>query len=124
MAEVFEGSCVLEVDGVEIDITKLDVKIQTGRKVVKTMNSAGRAKGYAQGIEEITLSITAVEPKDGTVIDWKNIKDAKLTKYPLNNAEKRTSYLGCFTTEVGASYTVDNESQIDIQLGALREVVE
>ncbi|MFK5194497.1 phage tail protein, partial [Glaesserella parasuis] len=44
--------------------------------------------------------------------------------YPLNNAEKRTSYLGCFTIEVGASHTVDNESQIDIQLGALREVVE
>lgn len=124
MAEVYEGSCVLEVDGIEVDVTKLNVKIKTGRKLVKTMNSTGRAKGYAQGIEEITLSITAVEPKDGTVIDWKNIKDAKLTKYPLNNAEKRTSYLGCFTIDVGASHSVDDETQVDVEMGALREVVE
>lgn len=123
MAEIFEGSCVLEVDGQEVDVTKLDVKIVTGRKPVKTMNSSGLVKGHSQGIEEITLSITAVEPKDGT-IDWKNIKDAKLTKYPLNNTEKRTSYLGCFTTEVGHSYTVDGEAVRDIQMGALREVIE
>ncbi len=124
MAEVYEGSCVLEVDGIEVDVTKLSVKIKTGRKLVKTMNRTGRAKGYAQGIEEITLSITAVDPKDGTVIDWKNINDAKLTKYPLNNAEKRTSYLGCFTIDVGASHSVDDETQVDIEMGALREVVE
>lgn len=124
MAEIYEGSCVLEVDGEEIEVTKLDVKINTGRKLVKTMNSRGRALGHAQGIEEITLSITAVEPKDGRVIDWKNIKDAKLTKYPLNNAEKRTSYLGCFTIEVGESYSVDNEMSRDIQMGALQEVIE
>lgn len=123
MAEIYEGSCVLEVDGKEVDVTKLDVKIVTGRKPVKTMNSSGLVKGHSQGIEEITLSITAVEPKDGT-IDWKNITDAKLTKYPLNNAEKRVSYLGCFTTEVGHSYTVDGESVRDIQMGALREVIE
>ncbi|WGE32593.1 phage tail protein [Actinobacillus genomosp. 2] len=124
MSIVYEGSCVLEVDGVEIEITKLDVKTVTGRKLVKTMNSSGRARGYAQGIEEHTISVTAVEPQDGTYIDWANIKNAKLTRYPLNNAEKRTSYLGCFSTDVSESYTVDGESVRDIQLNALRKVQE
>lgn len=124
MAELYEGSCVLEVDGNEVDITKLDVKINTGNKLVKTMNSKGRAKGHAKGIQEITLSITAVVPTDGTVIDWANIKDGKITQSPLNNPDKRTSYSGCFTIEVGKSYTVDNEAVIDIQLGALQEVIE
>ena len=78
MSTVYEGSCVLEVDGVEIEITKLDVKTVTGRKLVKTMNSSGRARGYSQGIAEYTLSVTAVEPQDGTVIDWDNIKNANL----------------------------------------------
>ncbi|MDW0740370.1 phage tail protein, partial [Mannheimia haemolytica] len=54
MSIVYEGSCVLEVDGVEIEITKLDVKTVTGRKLVKTMNSSGRARGYSQGIAEYT----------------------------------------------------------------------
>ena len=124
MSIVYEGSCVLEVDGVEIEITKLDVKTVTGRKLVKTMNSSGRARGYAQGIEEHTISVTAVEPQDGTYIDWANIKNAKLTRYPLNNSEKRTSYLGCFSTDVSESYTVDGESVRDIQLHALRKVEE
>lgn len=83
-----------------------------------------RARGYAQGIEEHTISVTAVEPQDGTYIDWANIKNAKLTRYPLNNTEKRTSYLGCFSTDVSESYTVDGESVRDIQLNALRKVEE
>lgn len=124
MAELYEGSCVLEVDGVETDITKLDVKKNTGRKLVKTMNSKGRAKGHTKGIAEITLSITAVIPTNGDEIDWDNIEDGKITLSPLNNPNKRTSYLGCFSLEVGKSYTVDNEAVIDVQLGALQEVIE
>lgn len=41
------GSIVLEVDSQEIEITDLDVQINTGRKLVKTMNKTGRAKGFA-----------------------------------------------------------------------------
>ncbi|MXC79250.1 phage tail protein, partial [Escherichia coli] len=41
------GSIVLEVDSQEIEITGLDVQINTGRKLVKTMNKTGRAKGFA-----------------------------------------------------------------------------
>lgn len=32
------GSIVLEIDSQEIEITDLDVQINTGRKLVKTMN--------------------------------------------------------------------------------------
>lgn len=124
MAEAYAGSIVLEVDGREIEVTKVDPKTNTGRKLVKTMNSSGTAQGYAQGIAEYTLAVTAVIPLDGSPIDWEKISDAKLTIYPINQNEKRTSYLGCFTTEVGQSYTVDNEGIQDIQMSALRKVYE
>lgn len=118
------GAIVLEVDGKEVEVTKCDPKVNTGRKGVKTLNSLGRMRGFIQGIAEYTLSITAVIPSDGSEIDWENITDAKLTYYPLNQADKRTSYRGCFTTEVGESYTVDNEAVVDIQMGALEKVIE
>lgn len=123
MAEKYAGMIVLEVDGQEIEITKCDPKEVTGRKLVKGMNSTGRALGYAQGIKEWTIALTAVVPLGGS-IDWAAIEDAKLTIYPLNQGEQRVSYLGCFTTEVGQSYTVDNEATQDIQVTALNRVVE
>ncbi|EPN4499054.1 phage tail protein, partial [Yersinia enterocolitica] len=96
----------------------------TGRKLVKTMNKTGRAKGFSRGIAEYKLSLSAVVPLDGN-IDWAAIENAKVTQYPLNGSGgKRTSYLDCFTTETGAKYTVDNEAMIDITMNALREVIE
>ncbi|PJG86217.1 phage tail protein [Conservatibacter flavescens] len=123
MAE-YVGAIVLEVDGVEVEVTKCDPKVSTGRKGVKTLNRTGRMRGFIQGIAEYTLSITAVKPKDGAKIDWDNITNAKVTFYPLGDDGSRTTYQGCFTTEVGESYTVDNEAVIDIQMGALNKVVE
>lgn len=123
MAEKYAGMIVLEVDGQEIEITKCDPKEVTGRKLVKGMNSTGRALGYAQGIKEWTIALSAVVPLEGT-IDWAAISDAKLTIYPLNQGDQRVSYLGCFVTEVGQSYTVDNEATQDIQVTALNRVVE
>lgn len=122
--EKYAGSAVLEVDGTEIEIIDLNVTKQTGRKLVKTMNSEGRARGFAKGIATWGLSLTAAMPTDGSEIDWAGISDAKITLYPLNQEDKRTSYLGCFTTEVGEKYTVDNEAVIDIQMNALKEVKE
>lgn len=101
MAEKYAGSAVLEVDGVEIEIADLNVTKQTGRKLVKTMNSEGRARGFAKGIATWEISLTAALPIDGSEIDWAEISDAKITIYPLNQEDKRTSYLGCFTTQVG-----------------------
>lgn len=123
-ADEYVGSIVLEIDGREIEVTSLNVDITTGRKLVKTMNKTGRAKGFSRGIAEYKLSLSAVVPLDGN-IDWAAIENAKVTQYPLNGSGgKRTSYLGCFTTETGAKYTVDNEAMIDITMNALREVIE
>lgn len=107
--EEYVGSIVMEVNGQEIEITDFDVQESTGRKLVKTMNKAGRAKGIARGIRTWELSVSAVIPEVGAP-DWSSLEGVKITIYPLNNSGVRVSYLDCFTTEVGEKYTVDNEA--------------
>lgn len=121
--EEYAGSIVMEIDGVEVDIESLDTTNKTGRKLVKTMNRTGRAKGFSKGIAEFDLKVSAVIPLTGT-IDWANIEGAKITIYPLDSADKRTSYSDCFTMDVGEKYSVDNEARVDITMGALRRELE
>ncbi|EEZ5537912.1 TPA: phage tail protein [Shigella sonnei] len=123
MTQEYMGAIVLEVDGQEIEVTSFDVKTTTGRKLVKTMNKTGRAKGYCQGIATYDLSLSVVIPDTGD-LDWENIVDAKVTLYPLNNQDKRTSYLGCFSIDISEKYQVDNEAQRDLTMAALRKVDE
>ncbi|CDH07225.1 conserved hypothetical protein [Xenorhabdus bovienii str. oregonense] len=124
MLEEYVGAIVLEVDGREIEVTDLDVQINTGRKLVKTMNKTGRAKGYTAGIATYDLSVSVVIPLEGD-LDWGNLVGVKITQYPVTGkGGRRTSYLDCFTTEVGAKYTVDSEAKRDIKMSALREVIE
>lgn len=117
------GSIVMEVDGTEVEIESLDVTYKTGRKLVKTMNKTGRAKGFSKGIGEFDLKVTAVIPLTGE-IDWAGIEGAKITIYPLSTGGKRESYLDCFTLEVGSKYKVDGEAMRDLSMAALRKVVE
>lgn len=117
------GSIVMEVNGQEVEIESLDVTNKTGRKLVKTMNKSGRAKGFCKGIGEFDLKITAVIPLTGD-IDWAGIEGAKVTIYPLSVGGKRTSYLDCFTLDVGRKYSVDGEAKQDLSMAALREVAE
>lgn len=119
--EEYVGSIVLEIDSQEIEITDLDVQTITGRKLVKTMNKTGKAKGFSRGIATYELSVSAVIPDDDEP-DWENLEGVKVSIYPLNKSSKRTSYLDCFTTEVGEKYTVDNEAKVDIKLAALSKV--
>lgn len=119
--EEYVGSIVLEIDSQEIEITDFDVQAVTGRKLVKTMNKKGKAKGFSRGIATYELSVSAVIP-EGDEPDWANMEGVKITIYPLSRSDKRTSYLDCFTTEVGEKYTVDNEAKIDIKLNALDKV--
>ena len=121
--EEYLGSIVMEVNGQEIEIESCDVTKKTGRKLVKTMNKTGRAKGFSRGIAEIDLKVSAVIPLTGD-IDWAGIEGAKITIYPLTVGGKRTSYIDCFSLDVGEKYTVDGEAKRDISMGALREVVE
>jgi hypothetical protein len=118
----YQGAIVLEVDGTEVEIESLDVTEKSGRKLIKTMNKTGRATGFSKGVGEITLKISAVVPVAGD-LDWINLQGAKITVYPLGGGQ-RTSYLDCFTTEVGKKYKVDGEAMQDLQMNALRKVQE
>ncbi|MFZ6748515.1 phage tail protein [Undibacterium sp. Ren11W] len=118
----YQGCIVMEVDGQEIDIESLDVSEKTGRKLVKTMNKTGRPRGYSKGISEITIKVSAVIPVTGD-LDWVSIVGAKITVYPVGGGA-RTSYLDCFTLEIGKKYKVDGEAMQELSMSALRKVVE
>lgn len=121
----YAGSIIMEINGREAaELISVDTKTTIGRKPVKTMNRRGRVRGYADGITEFELNVTAAVPIDGTEIDWANITKAKITLYPINAEEKRTSYLDCFSVSCSSKYEVDNEARIDIQMIALDKVEE
>lgn len=118
----YQGAIVLEVDGTEVEIESLDVTEKSGRKVIKTMNRTGRPTGFSKGISEITLKVSAVIPATGD-LDWMAIQGAKISVYPVGGGQ-RTSYLDCFTVELGKKYKVDGEAMQDLQMVALRKVLE
>lgn len=120
----YVGAAVMEINGTEVEIISIKPKTTTGRKVVKTMNRRGKARGYADGVTEYSLSVTAAIPFDGTEIDWENITNAKITIFPINAEEKRTSYLKCLTIDCSEAYEVENEARIDIEMAALDKVYE
>ena len=120
----YAGAVIMEVNGRDVEIISIKPQTTTGRKPVKTMNRKGRVLGYADGITEHKLSVTAAIPIDGTEIDWANITKAKITIYPINKADRRTSYLDCFTVEISEQYEADNEARIDIEMQALHKIQE
>ena len=120
----YAGAIIMEVNGRDIEIVSLKPQTTTGRKPVKTMNRQGRVMGYADGVTEHKLSLTAAISIDGTEIDWDNITRAKITIYPINKEERRVSYLDCFTTECSEQYEADNEAKIDIEMIALHKIWE
>lgn len=119
----FVGAISLEVDSKEYEVTSLSVNTSTGRKLVKTMNKAMRAKGFSRGIVSYELSISAVVPLTGLALDWANIEGAKLTVQPVGGGQ-RYSYHDCFSVDAGEKYQVDGEAMIDVKLVALRKVQE
>ena len=124
MSTEYIGSVTLYLNAAEVEITKIDVKDSTGRKPVKTMNRSRRTKGFTRGVGQYDITATAVMPTDGTAINWGSIEDAKISLVPDVSGAKPTSYLGFCVTEVGESYTVDNEMVIDITGFAIRKVLE
>lgn len=113
----YTGAIVLSVDGKDYDVESFDVTSKTGRKVVKTLNRTGKAKGFAKGVAEYDLKLTMpVTPGDP---DWEKIENAKITVEPLTTGGKRTSYTGCGSIDVGEKYQVDGEAKRDISMFAL-----
>jgi hypothetical protein len=123
MSTDYVGAIVLSVNGADYDVESMDTTDKTGRKVVKTMNRLGRPKGTANGIKEFSLKVTVAIPATGEP-DWWNLKDAKLTIEPLDNAAATVTYSGCAVEEVGSKYVVDGEAKRDLTLHALNRVEE
>lgn len=73
MALEYTGAVVLEVNSTEVEVTEFSPRENTGKQLVKTMNSTWRAKGYTQGIATWELSITAVVPVDKT-LHWEKFR--------------------------------------------------
>lgn len=120
----YAGAVIMEINGREVEIVSIKPTTTTGRKPVKAMNRKGKVRGFAEGVTEYKLSITAAIPIDGTIPDWDNITKAKITIFPINQEDKRTSYLDCFSTETSEQYEVDNEARIDIEMVALDKIEE
>ena len=74
--EEYAGSIVMEVDGQEVEVIDLNVSSKTGRKLVKTMNKTGRAKGFSKGIAEYELSVTVAIPLSDELA-WADIEARK-----------------------------------------------
>lgn len=124
----YAGAVIMEVNGQDVEIISIKPVETTGRKPVKTMNRRGRVRGYADGVTEFKLSVTAAIPINESgeqiMIDWAAITKAKITIYPINKEGYRVSYLDCFSIECSESYEVDNEARIDIEMQALDKVRE
>ena len=50
MSTEYVGSVILYLGANEVEVTKIDVKDNTGKKPVKTMTRTRRVKGYPRGV--------------------------------------------------------------------------
>lgn len=119
----YVGAIVLEVNGIEIEVTRVNPTVDTGRKPVKTMNSTGRVRGWVKGIATYTLTLEAVKPKNRT-ITWENITDGKLSLFPLEDGDKTITYQNFTVQTVSDEYNVDNEARVSITGFALNRIEE
>jgi len=124
MADKYVGAIVMEVNGREVEVISVDPKVNTGRQVVMTMNSKGRALGTSKGVRKYDLTVVVAIPLDGDDMEWEDIDDARITLYPENRTDKRTSYLGCATVEVGESYKLEGSAARNLTMVALDKITE
>lgn len=122
MAEEAVGLIVMTVNGQEYDCASCTPKIETGQKVIKTMNRTGRARFRAGGIKMITLDVSVVI-RDGKDIDWSEITDARISIESLTGSHRKT-YIDCTTQTVSDAYSVDGETRRDLTMFALDEIDE
>ena len=115
----YVGAVILEWDGREIECASVSTDISTGKKIVKTMNRSGRAKGHASGIADFRLSVEVPIPTDGSELDWMKITGAKLTVAPLNDNGQREVYTGCEVETIGSKYAVEGAAMRTLTITAL-----
>ncbi len=123
MADSYVGQIVMEINGVEYEVVSLEPTARTGRTRVRTMNSSGKAKGTAKGIEEHDLRVSVAIPKNGEP-NWMAMVDAKITVYPQDGGGQRETWTGVHLVEIGSRYQVEGEATRDLTLGALNHYTE
>lgn len=119
MSEKFVGAVVLEWDGREIECASISTDISTGKRIVKTMNRSGRAKGHAKGVADFRLSVEVPIPTDGSEPDWLTIENAKLTVVPIDGVGQREIFLGCEIETIGSKYQVEGGAMRTLTITAL-----
>lgn len=119
MAEEFVGAVVLEWDGREIECASVSSDISTGKRIVKTMNRSGRAKGHASGVPDFKLSVEVPIPTDGSEPDWLSLSKAKLTIVPIDGVGKREVFTGCEIETVGTRYQTEGGAMRSLSITAL-----
>lgn len=119
MAEEYVGAVVLEWDGREIECASVSAEISTGKRLVKTMNRTGRAKGHARGVADFKLSVEVPIPTDGSEPDWLTIENAKLTIVPIDGIGKREVFTGCEVETMSSKYQVEGAAMRTLTITAL-----
>lgn len=119
MADEYVGAVVLEWDGKEIECASISTDISTGKKIVKTMNRAGRAKGHAKGVADFKLSVEVPIPTDSSEPDWMAIENAKLTIVPIDGVGKREVFTGCEIESMSSKYAVEGAAMRTLTVTAL-----
>lgn len=124
MSQEFVGAVVLEWDGREIECASVSSDIATGKRLVKTMNRKGRAKGHALGVPDFKLSVEVPVPTDGSEPDWLAIENAKLTIVPIDGVGQREVFFGCEIETVSSKYQVDGAAMRTLSITALDRKVQ
>jgi len=119
MAEEYVGAVVLEWDGREIECASVSTDVSTGKRIVKTMNRKGRAKGHAKGIPDFRLSVEVPIPTDGSEPDWLTVENAKLTVVPIDGVGLREIFLGCEVETMSSKYQVEGAAMRTLTITAL-----
>ncbi|QQC82996.1 hypothetical protein I9054_012185 [Acinetobacter bereziniae] len=123
MAQEAVGLVIFSVNGQDYDCASYEVQHNTGVKAIPTMNRTQRIKFTSEGIKTWTLSVAVVIPDGKDQIQWKGIKDARISIESLTG-NFRTTYVDCFVTEASESYSVEGETRRNLSLFALDELEE
>lgn len=118
----YVGAIIVEFDSVEYEAISLDEDVKGDKKLVKTMNRKRRAKGRVLTIPEFTLKVTLPIPVNGEP-NWLDFDDGKVTVQSVEGGT-RTTYQGCFVTDMSGKYKVDGEAMRDLSISALNRIVE
>lgn len=118
----YVGAVIFEANGVEYDAVSLDEDVKGDKKLVLTMNRKRRAKGRCRLIPQYTLKVTLPIPTEDEP-DWLEMDDVKITIQSVEGGD-RTTYQGCFVTDMSGKYKVDGEAVRELTLGALNRIIE